>query len=978
MGTRKNKKFNKFNKRFRKTRSKRGGGQLFSQPSPPPICPICRENLNDNCITLECGHQFDKDCLKDWCKTRRVQPSCPMCREPIRRACRELLFTDLEKLLFDAIKVGEIDFVEEALALGLNPDGSKQYDNNNIPRLNIDVKDKNGNTPLIIAVTNNEYEIVDLLLRQGADMESLNDDNKDAYHIALDNENTYVVNMLLEHGYYDSENDSEDDAIQFLSNQQSQREGRGGKRKTRTKRQRGGVKKSKKRKRDDDDMALIKASRDGHTETVAMLLEKGADVNAKDNGGYTALLWASHDGHTEIVAMLLDNGANVNVKDNDGFTALYWASQNGHTEIVAMLLENKYGTDVNAKSINGQTALHSASNNGHTEIVTMLLEKGANVNAKMKDGDTALFLATNHGRTEMVRMLLEDYGADVNAKTHDDWTALHLASGKGYIEIVAMLLEQPGIDVNAKNEWGYTALIMASDNGYTEIVAMLLENGADVNAKKNDGETALIRASEEGHAEIVRLIRNHIKHKNLRDARLVTAKGTKEDGTPLLPQAHRDVATMVARFMGGKRKTRKAKKSKKRGRRTRSKRGGDIESKEDDNFIVTIAIITHGCIIDTDPKQNQYDLRYYSATGDKINTCDGNVFGRSIYHDDLIEYFRQDNPSRNDNNNTINELPDYFDDIPYDKVIGKSENQGFINDCIDTIAPIFTGTTAVGVWLISVHKEKLIEKNNQLVKKYEYIYPTNKNKHINLFNIEGFKEFNQIIGKNKFNITSELVENNKPIPKKENNIRNFQHWDVELNNTKERINYIRLSYLFDLIKKIAGNNCKLNVYDYTCSINCNDCNNINNNNQEIKQGLITGIEEGKAPFFTGGKRKTRKAKKNRRRRKKAGADTPDSSFDEGHTDRESISIDPDEPFHVDIEVIPMANEVHELEMELLDDSFASENPDESFGTFGSIELDDDNDDDTPDLDASLSLGGKRKTRKSKKSKRKSKRKTRRK
>ena len=121
-----------------------------------------------------------------------------------------------------------------------------------------------------------------------------------------------------------------------------------------------------------------------------------------------------------------------------------------------------------------------------------------------------------------------------------------------------------------------------------------------------------------------------------------------------------------------------------------------------------------------------------------------------------------------------------------------------------------------------------------------------------------------------------------------------------------------------------------------------------------------------------GTRKTRKAKQNKRRRQKAGADTPDSSY--GHTDEESISIDPNEPFHVpDIEAIPMANEVHELEMGLLDDSFASVNPDESFG---SIEFDDD----TPDID--LSLSGKRKTRKSNKrfrktrSKKQSKRKTR--
>jgi ankyrin repeat protein len=93
--------------------------------------------------------------------------------------------------------------------------------------------------------------------------------------------------------------------------------------------------------------------------------------------------------------------------------------------------------------------------------------------------------------------------------------------------------------------------------GRIEIVAMLLEEGADVNAKNGYDGTALYWASRHGHTEIARLIRNQIKHKNMRDARLVTEKGKKEDGTPLLTQARRDVATLVAKLMGGntKRKT---------------------------------------------------------------------------------------------------------------------------------------------------------------------------------------------------------------------------------------------------------------------------------------------------------------------------------------------------------------------------------------------------------------------------------------
>jgi ankyrin repeat protein len=296
-------------------------------------------------------------------------------------------------------------------------------------------------------------------------------------------------------------------------------------RRTRSKRQKGGGKSKKRKRKEDDDTALIDASKNGDTITVAKLLGEGVDVNAMNNFGSTALHRASEEGHTKTVEMLLEKGANVNEKDNGDKTALHWASQNGHTEIVAKLLDA--GADVNAKTRLGTTALGGASHYGHTKTVEMLLEKGAKVNEKDNGRRTALHWASQNGHTEIVKMLLEEkYGADVNAKTND----------------------------------GYTALIWASINRHTEIVAKLLDKGADVNAKRKDGWTALQMASWNGHTEIARLIRNHIKHKNLRDARLVTAKGTKEDGTPLLPGAHRDVATMVAQFMGGKRKTRKAKK----------------------------------------------------------------------------------------------------------------------------------------------------------------------------------------------------------------------------------------------------------------------------------------------------------------------------------------------------------------------------------------------------------------------------------
>ena len=106
-------------------------------------------------------------------------------------------------------------------------------------------------------------------------------------------------------------------------------------------------------------MALIEEAIKGHTETVKLLLDKGADVNMKTDNGYTALIEASENGHIEIVKLLLDKGADVNAKDNCGNTPLILAACGGHSRIVSMLLNN--GADVNATNYSGCSALKLAN-----------------------------------------------------------------------------------------------------------------------------------------------------------------------------------------------------------------------------------------------------------------------------------------------------------------------------------------------------------------------------------------------------------------------------------------------------------------------------------------------------------------------------------------------------------------------------------------------------------------------------------------
>ncbi|KAH0557050.1 hypothetical protein GP486_005162, partial [Trichoglossum hirsutum] len=241
------------------------------------------------------------------------------------------------------------------------------------------------------------------------------------------------------------------------------------------------------------------ASRYGHLNVAKILLDKGAEVEARDRKGRTALYWAAGSGHKDVVLLLLDNQADISAKDDDGQTALHWAADWGH-EVVARLMLEK-GADVTARDNNGRTALHRAAGSGHRNVVGLMLEKGANVAAEDGCGRTPLHRAASHGHEAIVGLLLKK-GADIHTKYSGGVTALHGAAGSGHVGVVKLLVDE-GADVAAQDQYGQTALRYAQNMKREAVMQQLLKVAAGAN---NDGRTALHQAAYMGDKELVRLL----------------------------------------------------------------------------------------------------------------------------------------------------------------------------------------------------------------------------------------------------------------------------------------------------------------------------------------------------------------------------------------------------------------------------------------------------------------------------------------
>ena len=196
----------------------------------------------------------------------------------------------------------------------------------------------------------------------------------------------------------------------------------------------------------DGNTALLLATAEKHADVVEVLIDAGADIEATDEDGCSPLLLASKRGARDVVKMLVKAGARTCATNNRGDTCLALAAVPGRTETVRTLLCMP-GVDLYQSNNTGTTSLHCAGGKTRADVVKVLIDAGAGIEAKDRIGRSPVHSACRSGKLTTVKMLVEA-GADVCATDNKGNTCLILAARFGRTETVRYLVGLPDVDVH--------------------------------------------------------------------------------------------------------------------------------------------------------------------------------------------------------------------------------------------------------------------------------------------------------------------------------------------------------------------------------------------------------------------------------------------------------------------------------------------------------------------------------------------------
>lgn len=357
-----------------------------------------------------------------------------------------------ESLLIVACRVGNVEIVKQLVAV--DPESIDDTDNEGWSALlnaaqhghlgaviglieggaSVDQPDLMGWTPLMWAVYKNRFDIVDVLIRNQAHINLVDEeDGLNPLILAAGRGFHSIVDRLI----------SADCQVNACDKFGS--------------------------------TALIWAARKGHAPVVESLLNAGAEVDAVGMYSSTALMLATRGNYLQVVDLLLTREPNVNVADTNGLTALGIAAREGYADICESLI--RAGAFVNQCDRFGNWILISAVRSGNASIVRMLLEKFADINCQDSDKRTPLHLAIDKSYTDIAYILLERK-PNLELRNKEGETPLLRAAKCRHVHLCSYLISA-GSKLAATDNAGDNALHLALRARSKRLTQVLLANPSD-------------------------------------------------------------------------------------------------------------------------------------------------------------------------------------------------------------------------------------------------------------------------------------------------------------------------------------------------------------------------------------------------------------------------------------------------------------------------------------------------------------------
>ena len=289
--------------------------------------------------------------------------------------------------------------------------------------------------------------------------------------------------------------------------------------------------------------ALIEISKeyqiDNHkvlAQTIATLVELGANVNIYDSDGLTPLIHAIHAKNPNSIKAILACNGDINFQDRNGWTPVMHATNKKQTKLIDYLIQK--GADIKITNndglsclelahLNGFDALHThlsnqlelsnpeagskiwdffnAINSKNSDLVTQSIANGINVNSLDENGHVALSRAITTDHYSNVLKLLRS-GANVNLEDASGLSPIHYAVRSGST-IILSLLKLHKVDLEKQDPDGRCPLSIAIMNGCEDIITSLLQEKYNLNITDKNGKTPLIFAQEAGNKRLASLLR---------------------------------------------------------------------------------------------------------------------------------------------------------------------------------------------------------------------------------------------------------------------------------------------------------------------------------------------------------------------------------------------------------------------------------------------------------------------------------------